>query len=144
MEIKTFEAKVDNLDKVLSFVDEQLESAECPIGIQTRIDIAVEEVFVNIAQYAYNPGIGSAQISINLVRTDPLKVELSFIDSGIPYNPLAKEDPDMTGSVEERPIGGLGIYIVKNIMDEVHYEYKDGHNIFTITKNIEWEETTDA
>ena len=137
MKSLTVEARVDNLDKVLSFVDEQLESAECPIGIQTQIDIAVEEVFVNIAQYAYDPDSGPAQISINLVRTAPLKVELSFIDSGIPYNPLAKEDPDVTKSVEERPIGGLGIYMVKNIMDEVHYEYKDGHNIFTITKNIE-------
>ncbi|MBO4898878.1 MAG: ATP-binding protein [Lachnospiraceae bacterium] len=133
----TIEAKVDNLDKVLSFVDEQLETAGCSIGMQTQIDIAVEEVFVNIAQYAYDPDSGPAKISIDIVGTNPVKVKLTFNDTGVPYNPLAKEDPDVTMSVEERPIGGLGIFMVKNIMDDVQYEYKEGHNIFTITKNLE-------
>ncbi|MCR5511238.1 MAG: ATP-binding protein [Lachnospiraceae bacterium] len=132
----TIEAKVDNLDQVLSFVDEQLESAGCSIGIQTQIDIAVEEVFVNIAQYAYDPNVGPATISVE-TSSNPLKVELTFMDKGMPYNPLAKDDPDVTQSADERPIGGLGIYMVKNIMDDVEYEYKDGQNIFTIAKNIE-------
>ncbi|SCY60740.1 Anti-sigma regulatory factor (Ser/Thr protein kinase) [Lachnospiraceae bacterium XBB2008] len=132
----TIEAKVDNLDRVLSFVDEQLESAGCSIGIQTQIDIAVEEVFVNIAQYAYDPNVGPATISVE-TSSNPLKVKLTFMDKGMPYNPLAKDDPDVTQSADERPIGGLGIYMVKNIMDDVEYEYKDGQNIFTIAKNIE-------
>ena len=132
----TIEAKVDNLDQVLSFVDEQLESAGCSIGIQTQIDIAVEEVFVNIAQYAYDPNVGPATISVE-TSSNPLKVKLTFVDKGMPYNPLAKDDPDVTQSADERPIGGLGIYMVKNIMDDVEYEYKDGQNIFTIAKNIE-------
>ncbi len=132
----TIEAKVDNLDQVLSFVDEQLESAGCSIGIQTQIDIAVEEVFVNIAQYAYDPNVGPATISVE-TSSNPLKVKLTFMDKGMPYNPLAKDDPDVTQSADERPIGGLGIYMVKNIMDDVEYEYKDGQNIFTIAKNIE-------
>ena len=132
----TIEAKVDNLDQVLSFVDEQLESAGCSIGIQTQIDIAVEEVFVNIAQYAYDPNVGPATISVE-TSSNPLKVKLTFVDKGMPYNPLAKDDPDVTQSADERPIGGLGIYMVKNIMDDVEYEHKDGQNIFTIAKNIE-------
>ena len=132
----TIDAKVDNLDQVLAFVDEQLEKAGCSIGLQTQIDIAVEEVFVNIAQYAYNPNIGPATISVEST-SNPLTVRLTFMDQGMPYNPLAKEDPDITQNVEERPIGGLGIYMVKNIMDDVQYEYKDGQNVFTITKNIE-------
>lgn len=132
----TIDAKVDNLDRVLTFVDEQLEKAGCSIGLQTQIDIAVEEVFVNIAQYAYDPNIGPATISVEST-SNPLTVRLTFMDQGTPYNPLAKEDPDITQSAEERPIGGLGIYMVKNIMDDVQYEYKDGQNVFTITKNIE-------
>ena len=127
------EAKVENLDEVLAFVDERLENAGCPMRTQTQIDIAVEEIFVNIASYAYQPGTGNARIGV-LVSEDPLAVTIRFIDSGMPYDPLAKEDPDVTLPVEERPIGGLGIYMVKKSMDEVLYEHKDGCNIFTIKK----------
>ena len=126
-------AKVENLDEVLAFVDERLENAGCPMRTQTQIDIAVEEIFVNIASYAYQPGTGNARIGV-LISEDPLAASIRFIDSGMPYDPLAKEDPDVTLPVEERPIGGLGIYMVKKSMDEVLYENKDGCNIFTIKK----------
>lgn len=100
-----------------------------------QIDVAVEELFVNIAQYAYAPGIGVATIRLE-IQEDPFVVVITFIDNGIPYNPLAKEDPDITLSAEERPIGGLGIYMVKKSMDEVSYEYKDGQNILRIKKQL--------
>ena len=136
MDKMTIEAKVDNLNEVLAFVDEKLEENDCPMKVQMQIDVAVEEIFVNIASYAYNPEIGPATISCE-VSEDPLEVTISFMDSGVPYDPLAKEDPDVTLSAEERQIGGLGIYMVKKSMDNVSYEYKDGQNIFTIKKSLE-------
>jgi len=129
------EAKVDNLDKVIAFVDEQLEQYDCPMKIQMQVDVAVEEIFVNIASYAYKPDVGDALIRVN-VTEEPLAVYLTFMDSGVPYDPLAKEDPDVTLSAEERQIGGLGIFMVKKSMDDVKYEYKDGQNILTIMKNL--------
>ncbi|MBR1523009.1 MAG: ATP-binding protein [Lachnospiraceae bacterium] len=132
----TIEAKVDNLNEVLAFIDEKLEANNCPMKIQTQIDIAVEEIFVNIASYAYTPDTGLATISAE-VSEEPLAITVSFSDKGIPYDPLAKEDPDITLSAEERQIGGLGIYMVKKSMDHVSYEYKDGQNIFTIMKMLE-------
>ena len=129
------EAKTENLDKVLAFVDQHLEERGCAVQVQMQIDVAVEELFVNIAQYAYAPGIGVATIRVEL-QEDPLVVVITFIDNGIPYNPLAKEDPDITLSAEERPIGGLGIYMVKKSMDDMSYEYKDGQNILRIKKQL--------
>ena len=129
------EAKVDNLDNVIAFVDEQLEQYDCPMKVQMQVDVAVEEIFVNIASYAYKPDVGDAIIRVN-VTEEPLAVYLTFMDSGVPYDPLAKEDPDVTLSAEERQIGGLGIFMVKKSMDDVKYEYKDGQNILTIMKNL--------
>ena len=127
------EAVNTNLDEVLTFVDEQLEEANCSSKIQTTIEIAVEELFVNIANYAYSPEIGTAVVQIS-VNKEPLSVEITFIDNGKPYDPLAKPDPDVTLSAEERQIGGLGIFMVKESMDDIQYEYKDGRNILTIKK----------
>ena len=129
------EADVSNLDKVLAFVDEQLEAYGCSPKIQMQIDVAVEEIFVNIASYAYNPEKGSAGICVE-TQEDPLVVTITFTDNGIPYDPLKKPDPDVTLSAEERQIGGLGIYMVKKSMDDISYEYKDGRNILTIKKNL--------
>lgn len=127
------EAKTENLDQVLAFVDEELEKYGCGMKTQMQIDIAVEEIFVNIAHYAYNPAVGKATIRIEV--TDGT-VSLTFIDNGVPYDPLAKEDPDITLSAEERQIGGLGIFMVKKSMDDVKYEYKDGSNILTFSKDL--------
>ena len=106
------EALTDNLPQVISFVDEQLEAADCPMKIQMQIDIAVEEIFVNIAHYAYNPDVGTAKVRVEVLG-EPPAVDITFIDNGIPYDPLAKADPDVTLSAEERQIGGLGIFMVK-------------------------------
>lgn len=129
------EARTDNLREVLGFVDVLLEERECGMKPQMQIDIAVEEIFVNIAHYAYGDKVGNARITVDF-EGDPLSVVISFADSGMPYDPLAKEDPDITLSAKERPIGGLGIYMVKKSMDEVIYEHKNGENIFTLKKRI--------
>lgn len=128
-------AKTENLDAVTDFVNEQLEAAGCPMKILMQIDLAVEEIFVNIANYAYSPHEGPATVR---VQTDSEKstVDITFIDHGVPYDPLAKQDPDVTLSAEQRAIGGLGIFMVKKSMDDVTYEYRDGHNILTIKKGI--------
>ncbi len=129
------EAKDENLYQVLDFVNEQLEAFDCAPAVKIQLDIAVEEIFVNISHYAYNPEVGPATIRAEVTQ-DPLSVTLTFMDHGIPYDPLAKEDPDITLSAEERAIGGLGIFMVKKSMDQVEYEYKDGQNILTIKKNL--------
>ena len=128
------EAKVDNLNEVIAFIDEQLEAADCPMKTQMQIDIAVEELFVNIAHYAYAPNVGQAVITA--VLSPDRKMSITFEDSGMPYDPLAKEDPDITLSAEEREIGGLGIYMVKKSMDDMYYEYRDSKNILTIVKGL--------
>lgn len=129
------EAAIENLEQVISFVETRLEELECPLKVQTQIDIAVEEIFVNIAHYAYQPGSGQVTICID-TKEDPGLVAIRFTDSGIPFNPLESENPDITLSAEERNIGGLGIYMVKKSMDDVSYEYKDGQNILTLKKKI--------
>ena len=132
----TLEAKVANLQQVLDFVDENLKSMRCPMKILMQIDVAVEEIFVNVASYAYAPDTGSVTIRMDL-QEKPRAVVITFIDSGIPYNPLAKEDPDVSLSAEERSIGGLGIFMVKKTMDKMEYEYTDKQNILKMYKNIE-------
>lgn len=127
------DAKTENLDQVLDFVNLELEAADCPMKTQVQLDITVEEIFVNIAHYAYQSGVGKAVVRI---RIQEEAVEIIFMDQGVPYNPLEKEDPDITLSAEDRQIGGLGIYMVKKSVDAVSYEYKYGQNILRIQKNI--------
>ena len=128
-------AILENIEVVTDFVNEQLEALDCPMKAQMQIDIAIDELFGNIAHYAYNPEIGQATVRVEVIE-DPLAVTITFIDNGVPYNPLEKEDPDTSLSAEEREIGGLGIYMVKKSMDDITYEYKDGQNILAIKKNL--------
>ena len=132
----TITATVENIETVTEFVNAQLEALDCPIKARMQIDIAIDELFGNIAHYAYNPEIGKATVRVEVVE-DPLSVVITFIDNGVPYDPLAKADPDTTLSAEEREIGGLGIYMVKKSMDDITYEYKDGQNILAIKKNLQ-------
>ena len=128
-------ANVDNIDEVMEFVTEELEQLKCSLKVQTQIETAVEELFVNIATYAYNPDEGPATVRVE-VEKDPPAISITFIDQGVPYDPLAKADPDVTLSAEDRQIGGLGIFMVKESMDDIDYEYKDGKNILHIRKLI--------
>lgn len=132
----TLPATTDALEQVLAFVDKHLEENNCPMKAQLQIDLAVEEIYVNIAHYAYNPAVGPATICVE-VGGEPLKVSITFMDQGIPYDPLKKADPDTSLSVDERDIGGLGIFMVKKTMDEIRYEYQDGKNILILNKKIE-------
>ena len=118
-----------------AFVDERLEALGCPPKTQMQIDVAVEEIFVNIASYAYAPSTGTATIRF---QADPVAgaVEISLIDRGVPYDPLAKPDPDVTLPAEERQIGGLGIYMVRKSMDDVKYEYREGQNVLVMKKAL--------
>ena len=131
----TVDAIIENIEKVTDFVNEELEKLDCSPKAQIQIDVAIDELFGNIAHYEYNPNVGTATIRMEVVQ-DPMAVVLTFIDHGIPYDPLAKEDPDIKLSAEERKIGGLGIYMVKKSMDEITYEYKAGQNILRIKKNL--------
>ncbi|MBQ6263683.1 MAG: ATP-binding protein [Clostridia bacterium] len=129
------EAATGNLDEVQLFVDERLAEVDCPPKAQMQIGVAVEEIFVNIASYAYAPDKGKATVRVE-VTEDPVTVTVTFVDHGVPYDPLAKEDPDVTLPAEKREIGGLGIFMTKQIMDDVAYEYRDGQNILTLKKNL--------
>lgn len=131
----TIDATVDNISTVTDFVNEELEKLDCPMKVQMQVNIAIDELFGNIAHYAYNPETGRATVRVEVVR-DPLSVVITFIDNGVPYDPLAKEDPDITQSCEEREIGGLGIYMVKKTMDDISYEYREGQNILKIKKRL--------
>ena len=131
----TVDAAVENIEVVTDFVNEELEKPDCPVKARRQIDVAIDELFGNIARYAYSPDVGKATVRFS-VEENPLEVTITFIDNGIPFNPLEKSNPDTHLSAEERPIGGLGIFLVKKSMDLVEYEYKNGQNILKIKKNI--------
>ncbi len=135
MKEMTIAATVENIDAVTEFVDAQLEALDCPMKAQMQINIAIDELFGNIAHYAYNPDVGDATVRVE-VQEDPLSVIITFIDGGMPYDPLSSADPDTTLSAEERSFGGLGIFMVKKSMDEITYRYEDGKNILSIRKKI--------
>ena len=128
-------AETQRLPEVLSFLEGALTAAGCPMKAQMQISVAAEEIFVNIASYAYAPQTGMATVRLTITDAPPA-VELRFIDSGTPFDPLAKADPDVTLSAEERGIGGLGIFMTKKVMDSVHYAYADGGNILTLVKKL--------
>lgn len=124
------EAKLENMDAVLDFVCAHLR--DCPQKTQNQISIAVDEIFSNIARYAYHPEVGGAVVRI-AVNND---ITIEFEDSGMPYNPLLAETPDVTLPAEEREIGGLGLYMVQNMMDSVQYCRNGNKNLLTIKKRI--------
>ena len=138
MPVKIFEATDENLEAVNDFIHEQIKPFSCHSQTLFQIDLAVEEIFVNISHYAYSPDKGTVQIDCSVEKTSdaPAKLTVSFTDRGKSFNPLAKPDPDITLSVEEREIGGLGIFLTKKYMDSVLYERKDNQNILTFTKTI--------
>ena len=131
----TIDAAVENIEVVTDFISYELEQLNCPIKASTQIKVAIDEIFGNIARYAYNPDIGKATVRVS-VEKDPLSVVIVFIDNGKPFNPLEQADPNVRASAKERKEGALGIFIVKKTMNMVEYDYKDGKNILTIKKNL--------
>lgn len=131
-----FPAKLDQLEPVQKFVLDQLRGFPYTERTRAQLDVAVEEIFVNIARYAYPPGQpGWARVRCQ-VEQGPLRIQIQFVDAGVPFNPLAKKDADITLSAEERHIGGLGILMVKRSMDAADYVYSGGNNILTLTKYL--------
>lgn len=129
----TVEATIQNVETVTEFVNAVLEENDCPVKVQMQIDVVIDEIFGNIAYYAYGDGSGNATVQIEIEKNPP-GIVLTFIDQGIPYNPLENKEPDITLDIEEREIGGLGIFLVKKTMDALSYEYVDGQNILTLKK----------
>ena len=135
MERLEVQATKENLLEVSAFVEGFLEGIECPMKAMMQISVAVEEIYINIASYAYGDSTGMAEILID--HDQALNsVSITFKDSGVPYDPLAKEDSDITLTAEERAIGGLGIFMVKKSMDDMKYKYEDGKNVLTIVKKL--------
>jgi sigma-B regulation protein RsbU (phosphoserine phosphatase) len=131
----TVPAKTEVLNEVLGVVEETLESYECSMKIQTAVCVAIEEIFVNVAHYAYGEGEGDMTLGIGF-EEESRTVTFRMSDRGVPFDPLQKPDPDITLSAEEREIGGLGIFITKKTMNSVTYAYQNGENILTMTKKI--------
>ena len=133
------ELKLEACDETMHDVQEAvrnfLKEQNCSEELLTIILIAVEEVYINIAHYAYGGRTGEAVVQMEF-DSNPDKLRIVFRDHGIPYNPLEKEDPDITLSAEDRPVGGLGIFMVKESMDTVDYRYEDGQNVLTIEKHL--------
>jgi len=128
-------ATKENLETVTAFLDEILDEKDCPLKVRLQIDLALEEMYINIANYAYTPKIGEMELRVAFDEAGR-ELTMVLIDSGIPYDPLAKKDPDVTLSADKRKIGGLGIYLVKKTMDSMTYERRDGRNIVTMKKKF--------
>lgn len=131
----TVPAQIDQLMEVTAFVDQELEAHDCSMKAQMQIELALDEILTNIASYAYKPGTGDATIRVD-IDSDTRMATIVFLDSGVPYDPLQKADPDTTLSADERQIGGLGIFLVKKTMDDMFYAYEDGKNVLTLKKKI--------
>ena len=130
----TLEAKLDNLDAATGFVDQCLDELGAGMKYYMQVELVMEELFVNVSKYAYAPGTGDLTIEAEM-DTDTKRLQLVLKDRGVPFDPLAKDDPDVSLPAEKRKIGGLGIFFVKNKSDEMHYRYEDGMNIVTVVIN---------
>ena len=130
---KRFAAQEENLPQVMHFIEEELEKAECPPKTMMQISLCVEELFTNVANYAYPNGSGEVAFAVSC---EDGEMTLRMTDSGIPFDPLERSEPDVTLSAEERQIGGLGIFIVKKTMDDVQYEYQNKKNTLTMKKKL--------
>lgn len=129
----TVAATKENWTLVMEAIEELLDSVNCPTRPKFQILTAAEEIYVNIASYAYGDKTGEADIDFSYDEATKI-FSITFIDSGVPYNPLEKEDADITLSAEERRIGGLGILMVKKSMDDIKYEYSDSKNHLVLIK----------
>ncbi len=130
----TVTARIDQIPVVTDFVQSNLERSDCsPVKI-SKVCIVLDEILNNISSYAYGKETGEVTVRLS-IEDFPKSCSISFVDNGIQFNPLEKASPDTSLSLEEREIGGLGIHIVKKLMDSVAYEYKDGQNILTVKMN---------
>lgn len=134
MEKIVIDAKLENLPVVTDFIIDSLESRNCSMKVKMQLELVIEEIFVNVANYAYKSEENGKVTICKEFDDEPQAITLTFKDSGKPYDPLQHKDPDITLSAEERNIGGLGIFLVKKNVDEIYYKYEDGQNILTVKK----------
>lgn len=134
MEI-TLPAIIENVEKVTDFVNAELDKINCPAKTKAEIDVAIDELFSNIAKYAYDSKEGNATVKVEVSESQRV-ADITFIDDGLPFNPLQKADPNVKLDLDEREVGGLGIFMVKKKMDNIEYEYKNNQNILKITKKL--------
>ncbi|KZX14624.1 serine-protein kinase RsbW [Methanobrevibacter cuticularis] len=128
-------AKTEKLNKVLNFINNQLKTYNFSKKFETQLELATEEIFVNIANYAHEKDSENSEIAIySFFNEDYSILTVRFVDNGIPFNPLEEKDPDITLSSEMREIGGLGIFLARKNVDEINYQYKKGRNILTFKK----------
>lgn len=134
----TVNADVKKLDEVLGFVNEIVEQHDCSPAAQFQLEVALEEIYVNIAHHAYPNEVGQTTIrcKVKTEESKPPLVIIDILDQGIPYNPIEHDDPDIDLELDDRDIGGLGIYMIKNSMDNLSYRYEENHNIFTVEKYL--------
>ena len=131
------DATLENLAKVFDFLKEAFDIADMRPRTEREIKMCVEEMYINITRYAYTPQIGTATIGFAIDKDNaPPRIIITLSDSGKPYDPLQHEDPDLDLELDDMPIGGLGIFLVKETMDSVRYELKNGKNILTMEKMI--------
>ncbi|MBQ9377293.1 MAG: ATP-binding protein [Schwartzia sp.] len=135
-DVLTVAANDDEMDAVTEFLDGLLEDTPCGAEARAQLDMAVEEIFVNISHYAYGEENGAAVLRGSVTTEPPYTVTLAFEDEGVPFNPLERKTPDLTPAVRRRQVGGLGIFLARSMSDEIDYERKDGKNILTIKKNM--------
>lgn len=131
----TFPATIESIEAVTDFVNEYLEEIGCPMKAQMQLAVVIDEIFSNIAHYAYAPATGDAIVSVDF-DSQSGSIVLSFSDEGVRYNPLTNIDPDITLSADERQIGGMGIFMVKKLTDQMVYEYTEGKNVLTVWKKV--------
>lgn len=131
----TVPAELKQLAAVMTMINNRMSLLNCTQRTRMQIKVAVDEIFCNIARYAYDGEEGTITVQVEEEDTPP-GLTIAFVDRGIPFNPLTAREPNLTAPAKKRPVGGLGLYIVKKTMDKVSYEYKDGYNVLTIQKYI--------
>jgi len=134
--VLTIEAVRDEIGAVEDFLDELMDGVPCTMEEKVKLRIVAEEIFVNIASYAYQDAGGKATIRGRASSDPPCSVTLIFEDRGKPFDPLGKAPPDLTPDVRKRAAGGLGIFLVRNLVSEIYYDHRDGKNILTVKKNV--------
>ena len=131
----TLKASLENIRKITDFVEEELADLKCPVKSHMHIVMAIDELISNVAHYAYGLRTGDVKVIFDYDKAEDTII-ITFIDRGIPFNPLEVEEPDISLDAHEREIGGLGIFMVKKMMDDIEYRYEDDCNILTIKKRI--------
>lgn len=132
---KIFVAKIENLDIANAFLNEQLDALDVTAKERMQLELAFEELFTNVSNYSYGEDVGKVEVGVTY-KDDECLLVIKVSDSGTPFNPLERETPDLTLSADDRPIGGLGIFMVKKNVDDITYDYVDGENVVTLYKKI--------